>query len=211
MILSLSIFIAGILGIARFKRIQDIYRPFIYLIWIGCVTELANIYFAYRYHNNMAISTIYGLLESLLLLWFFTKLGVFNKQRRLVYIFAALFVISWAIDNFLGGSFGATYSFYFDTMYALFIVLLSIRAINDLLFTEKDLLKNPTFLICLGLVIYFTYQIIQRMFGLYGLKDSIEFRRSVQRILIAINCFTNLIFALAVLWMQKKRAFTFKF
>jgi hypothetical protein len=210
-ILSLSIFIAGIIGIFRFSQIESMYRPFIYLIWIGCVSEVLSIYFAYRYHNNLAIQTIYALLESLLLLWFFTKLGVFKNHKKFVYLFGTVFVISWAIDNFWSGAFGSRYSFYFDTIYALFIVLLSIRAVNNLLFTEKELLKNPTFLICIGLIIFFTYQIIQRMFGLYGLKDSMEFRRSVQGLLMVINCLTNLVYALAVLWMRKRRPFTFEF
>jgi len=60
------------------------------------------------------------------------------------------------------------------------------------LFVEKDLLRNATFLICVGLIIFFTYQIIQRMFELFGLRDSIDFRRNVSRILSIINCFTNL-------------------
>ena len=211
MILSLSIFIAGIIGVLRFAQIPEIYRPFIYLIWIGCITEVLSIYFAYRYHNNLAIQTIYTLLESLLLLWFFARLGIFKKHKKFVYLLGSVFVISWAIDNFWSGAFGSRYSFYFDMIYALFIVLLSIRAINNLLFTEKELLKNPTFLICMGLMIFFTYQIIQRMFGLYGLKDTMQFRSSVQRILNLINCFTNLIFALAVLWMRKRKPFTMQF
>lgn len=210
-ILSFSIFIAGIIGIFRFAQIQDIYRPFIYLIWIGCVTELLSIYFAYRYHNNLIIQTVYTLVESLLLLWFFNKLGVFKGKKRFMYTLVVLFVTIWVVENFGGNNFGSRLSFYFDIFYALFIVLLSIRAVNELLFTEKDLLKNPTFLICIGLIIFFTYQVIQRMFGLYGLKDSFDFRIGVQRIMSVINCLSNLIFAMAVLWMRKKKAFTMQF
>jgi hypothetical protein len=210
-ILAFSIFIAGIIAILRFTQIQDTYRPFIYLIWVGCVTELLSVYFAYRYHNNLAIQTIYTLLESLLLLWFFYKLGIFKKQKKFIYLLIVVFVISWFIDNFWSGAFGSRYSFYFDMIYALFIVLLSIRAINNLLFIEKELLKNPTFLICMGLIIFFTYQIIQRMFGLYGLKESYEFRSNIQHILQVINCLTNLVYALAIIWMKKRRPFTFEF
>lgn len=210
-ILAFSIFIAGIIAVLRFNQIQDIYRPFVYLIWVGCVTELLSVYFAYRYHNNLAIQTVYTLLESLLLLWFFYKLGIFKNQKRFVYLLIVVFVISWFIDNFWSGAFGSRYSFYFDMIYALFIVLLSIRAINNLLFIEKELLKNPTFLICMGLIIFFTYQIIQRMFGLYGLKESYEFRSNIQHILQVINCLTNLVYALAIIWMKKRRPFTFQF
>jgi hypothetical protein len=211
MILSLSVFIAGIIAIFRFAQIGDIYRPFVYLIWIACITEVLNIYFAYRYHNNVVIMTIYGFCESLLLLWFFSRLGIFKRQKKLLYFLIAFFLIIWFSENFLGKHFGSRISFYFDIVYAFLVVLFSIRAINDLLFTEKELLKNPVFLICIGLIIFFTYQIVQRMFGLFGLRDSIDFRRSVQRILSVINCLSNLIYALAVLWMRKRKPFTFQF
>jgi hypothetical protein len=126
-------------------------------------------------------------------------------------VLAAVFIIIWLAETFLSIYLNSKLASYFDIIYALSVVLLSIRAINDLLFTEKELLKNPTFLICVGLIIFFTYQIIQRMFSLYGLKDSIDFRRSVQRILTIINCFTNLIYAVAVIWMRKRQPFTFRF
>lgn len=210
-ILSLSIFIAGIIGVVRFSQIQDIYRPFIYLIWIGCVAEVANVYLAYARHNNLVVGAIYGLCESLFLLWFFSKLGIFKNRKKVLYLVIAAFVGIWFADNFLNLHAKANYTFYFDIVYAFSIVLLSIRAINELLFTEKELLKNPTFLICIGLIIFFTYQIIQRMFGLYGLKDSLDFRRSIQRILSIINCFTNLIFAFAIIQMRKRRPFTLRF
>jgi hypothetical protein len=211
LVLSCSIFIAGIIGVIRFSQITDVYRPFIYLIWIGCITELLTTYFAYVYHNNLAITTIYSLCESLFLLWFFNRLGIFKNQNKLLYSLAILFIGIWLADTFLSSHLNARMTFYFDIVYALSVVLLSIRAINNLLFTEKELLKNPTFLICIGLIIFFTYQIMQRLFGLYGLKESAEFRRSVQRIMIVINCLSNLIYALAVLWMRKRRAFTFQF
>jgi len=210
-LLSFSIFIAGVASVARFTQIHKVYRPFIYLIWIGCVAEIMNMYFAYMYHNNLVVGAVYRLFECLFLLWFFTKLGIFKNQRKFFYLLLVVFILIWLADNFLSSHFNSTLTFYFDIVYALVIVLLSISAINDLLFTERTLLKNPTFLICVGLIIFFTYQIIQRMFGLYGLREGVEFRRGVQRIMIVINFLTNLIYAYAVLWMRKKRPFTFEF
>lgn len=211
MILSFSIFIAGIISIFKFAQIRDTYRPFIYLIWMGCITEVLSTYFAYVYHNNLVIGAIYRLSESLFLLWFFSKLGIFKNQKKVLYLLVAVFIIIWLADNFFSSRFSSRLTFYFDIVYALSVVLLSIRAINNLLFTEKELLKNPTFLICIGLIIYFTYQIIQRMFGLYGLRDSVDFRRGIQTILILINCLSNLIYAFAVYWMRKRQPFTFQF
>jgi hypothetical protein len=211
LVLAYSIFIAGIIGIVRFSQIREVYRPFVYLIWVGCLTELLSTYFAYVYHNNLGISAIYHICESLFLLWFFSKLGLFKKQRRALYVLVSAFVIIWLADTFLSGHFNKNMPFYFDIFYSFTIVLLSIRAINDLLFTERTLLRNPTFLICMGLLIYFTYVIVQRMFWLYGLKESNDFRLSVQRIMAIVNCFANLVYALAVLYMHKRQPFTLSF
>jgi len=210
LILSSSILIPAIIAIFRYNQISSVYRPFIYLIWIGCLAEILGAYFAYVYQNNAAVGAIYRLCESLFLLWFFSKLGIFNNHKSLLYFLTLVFIIIWFAEVFFSKSF-SNFTFYFDMAYALTIVLLSIRSVNDLLFVEKDLLRNPTFLICVGLIIFFTYQIIQRMFGLYGLKDSLDFRRNVQRILSIINCLTNLIYALAVLWMRKRQPFKFQF
>ena len=210
LLLSASILIPSIIGVFRYNQISFVYRPFIYLLWIGCLAEFLEFYFAYVYHNNVAVGIIYRLCESLILLWFFNKLGIFNNYKIILYFLTTAFITIWLVDVFFSSSI-SNFTFYFDIAYALVIVLLSIGVINNLLFDEKDLLRNATFLICVGLIIFFTYQIIQRMFGLFGLRDSIDFRRNVQRILSIINCFTNLIYALAVVWMRKRQPFKFQF
>lgn len=211
LILGSSIYVVGIIGALKFHRIHDIYRPFIYLIWIGCAAEILSIYFAYVYRNNMGVSAVYRFCESLFLLWFFYKLGVFKNHNKLLYFLTGIFIVIWIVENFFSSHFNVRVTYCFDVVYSLAVVLLSIAAINDLLFTEKDLLKNPTFLICTGLIIYFTYKIMDRMFGLYGLKNSEDFKRRVGNIVLLINCFTNLIYALAVAWMRKRKPFTFRF
>lgn len=210
-IFSLSILIAGTIAIFRFAQIRDIYRPFIYLIWIGCINEMLSTYLILNKHYTIINSTIYTILEALLLLWFFKKLAIFKGRKYLFYFLIFLFTGIWVIESFFSESFGSNYTYWFNIVYSFFVVLLSITAINQLLFTEKELLKNPTFLICTAMVLFFTYQIIQSMFSLYGLKKSLIFRQNVQSILMIINLLSNLIYALAVLWMRKRQAFTLQF
>lgn len=210
-ILSLSIFFAGIIGIFKFHQIRSTYRPFIYLIWIGCFNESLGIYLALHRHYTIINGVIYALCESLLLLWFFKNLGVFKRNKYLLYSLFFLFVVVWIAENFFNSHFGARFNLYFDIFYSFCVVLLSLRVLNDLLFVERELLKNPTFLICVGLIIFFTYEIIERLFWLYGLENSDNFVRSVQSILMIINLLTNLIYALAVLWMRKRQTFTLQF
>lgn len=211
-VLAFSIFISGIIAIIRFKQIPEKYRPFIYLIWIGCINEVIGLYLALKYHNNLICSMIYTLVESLFFLWFFKRLGLFEgRYRKWLYFLAVLFVFIWIANSFFTDSFKSQIVYYFDIIYAFCLVILSIRVINNLLFTERDLVKNPAFLISIGLIIFFTYQIIQRMFGLAGLKNSYTFQMNVQQLLYIINFLVNLIFALAVSWMRKKQPFVLRF
>jgi len=209
--LAFSIFIPGLIAVFKFEHIPDRYRPFVYLIWVGCVAEVVNMYCAYHFGNNIIPSSIYALCESLFLLWYFKQLGIFQKQKRWLYFLILLFVVIWFSNSFLTGTFGGQFTLYFDAVYAFCVVILSIRVVNDLLFREKELLKNPSFLICIGLIIFFTFQIIERLFLVSGFKNSGTFIMNVQSIIILINFLTNLIYALAVLWMRKKQAFTLQF
>ena len=211
-IFSLSILIAGIIALFRFAQIRDIYRPFIYLVWITCINEMLSVYLVVLKHQyNIINYTIYSLCEALLLLWFFKGLGSFKNKKGLFYFLIVLFVSVWVVESFIANRFGSKFTYYFDIIYAFCFVILSIRTVNDLLFTEKELLKNPTFLICVGIILFFTYQVIEKMFSLYGLKESKMFRQNIQSILMIVNLLSNLIYALAVLWMRKRQAFTLEF
>ena len=192
MAMALTIFIPGVLGILKFNYIRRVYRPFIYLIWIGCANEIISIYCAFRFHNNIANNIVYTFTESIFLLWFFKELEIFRGRKHFL--------------NFL-----TQYACYFDAIYAFCIVMFSVDVINRILLTETHILKNPTFLICVSLIIFFSFQIVERMFWVYGLKYSVEFRRGVQHITIVVNLLSNFIYGLSVLWMQKKRVFTLQF
>jgi hypothetical protein len=208
-LLSYSIFVAGIIGAFRFNQIREIYKPFIYLIWIGCLNEAISTYLMFSGYYTIFNGTIYEICESIFLLWFFKKLRVLKTKA--FYLLLSAFVVLWLTEVFFKTHLKTSFTYYFNAVYYFCIVLLSIRAINNLLFTEKELLKNSTFLICSGMIIFFTYSIISRMFWLFDQNFSNAFFRNVQDIFFLINFLTNLIYALAVLWMRKRQAFTLQF
>jgi len=210
-ILSFSILIAGFISVIRFSKIGSLYYPFIYLIWIGCVNETISYFLVIYRSNNVVNGIIYDLCESLLLLWFFKNLGVFNRKKAIFYFFAGFFIVLWIAESFFKNHFGSAFNSYFSIGYSFSIVLLSITAINKLLFQEREIIKNPAFLICIGIVFFFTYKVVIEMFWLYGLGKSENFQSRVYIILLYINFLCNLIYALAILWMRKKQAFTLQF
>lgn len=210
-LMSYSILFPGILAVIKFNGIRDIYRPFVYLTWIGCTNEVISNYCALRFHNNIPNNIVYNFTESFFLLWFFKGLNIFEGRKHFFYFLILLFIVVWFSEAFFANPFGTHYTSYFDAVYAFCIVMFSVDVINRLLLTETDVLKNPVFLICVTLIIFFSFQIVERMFWVYGLKNSVEFRRSVQSIMIVVNFFSNFIYGLSVLWMQKRRAFTLQF
>ena len=192
-------------------RLFSLLLPFIYLLWIGCINETTSYFLIINHNNSIINGIIYGLCESLFLVWFFKNQGVFNKRKLLFYSFLGLFILIWVVESFLSKSFGSKFNSYFAVCYSLSVVLLSIHSINSLLFKEREILKNPAFLISLGFVVFFTYKVVVEIFWLYGFKESRSFRLNVYAILIYINLICNLIYALAILWMRKKQAFTLQF
>jgi hypothetical protein len=207
---SYSIFIAIALSVIRSRMITSMYYPFILLIWIAGLNEILNHWLMIHKYYNAINSNIYTLLEAMLLLEFFRQTKMLGRFR--VYPFLMLlFAVTWIIDNFWIGTFGIYFNSYFNIIAALPIVFISINIINEILTRERDILKNPLFILCTGFIIYFTYRIMVELFYINGKNISKEFTNKVYDIHTWINLFCNLIYAVGILWMQRRKAFTLRF
>lgn len=207
-IFTFSIAIAAIIGWIRFKVINPAYYPFLYCIWIGLLNEIIGYVFARSGLSNAINNNIYVLAEAILFTWQFKNWGLFRRVKKLFIVLLGSYVIFWFIESILLGRIIYTTS-YFRVFYSFIIVLMSINIINEQLVSEKrNFLKSPIFLICLGFVIYYTYKVLVGVFWLYGLGGSRQFRINLIWILIYINLLTNLIYALAVLWMPRRHRFS---
>ena len=208
LILNYSILLVGIIGIIRFPEIGKSYYPFIFLVWIGCLNEMISHWLLTHGHYNIININIYMLLEALLLLQFLKNISVQKGFKIVYHILFLLFCLSWVFESFILNSFGAAFNSYFTVIYSFLIVILSINTINNILIREKHVLRNSKFLILIGIIIFFTYRIITEIFTFYGIESSANFLTKVYAIMVWINMLTNLIYALAILWMQKKQVFT---
>ena len=202
---SFSLFIAGIIGIIKFRKMDKTYYPFLFLIEIGCINELLSYILIQNHYHNLLNNNIYALFESILILWFFKKLNVFKNSRVIFLSILSLFIISWVLQMFQLKTLDDLY-LYFRILYSIIIVFLSIYTINSILISEsRSIVKNPAFIICTGFVIYFTYYAILNSFWLYGLTESIEFQKFISKIHAYINLFCNLIYAIAIIWIPRHR------
>jgi len=204
-----SIGIAAILGAVRFKKINPAYYPFIYLVWIAFATEMASYFLIYAGYYNAIPYNIYVLLEALLVTWQFRRWGLFKNLDGLFYCLLGLFVILWSIDCFFIKGIRHTITYY-RIVHSFIIVLMSISLVSQLLTRERQsLFRNASFLICLGFIIFFTFKIFVGIFTIWGANDK-NFRMNIGYIPVYLNVFTNLIFAIAVLWIPNRLRFTMR-
>lgn len=206
-ILSYLIGLGAIIGLVRIKKIDQVYYPFVLLLWVGLLNEIINTIVINAGYSNAINDNIYGLLESLIITWFFLRAGVFNNNRKLgYYVFWGL-ILLWIIINFLIFNV-KQFSSYFNIIYSLYTVIMSINIINQLMLKErKRLIRNSMFIISIGFISFFTYKALIEIFWVYGLNASKDFRVEVYRIMTYINAIVNLFYAIAVLWMPRKREF----
>jgi hypothetical protein len=211
-----SIFVAGIIAVVRFRKMNKIYWPMVFVIWLASINEMLS-YCLFK--NNISTSinnNFYVLAEALLLLFLFRNFGIFKRLKALFWTICGGLVLLWLWENFIGGKIWYISS-WFRIVSSFVIVLMSITAISKLLvlgseeffiIKGRSLFANAAFLICIGTIIFFTFKLLVEIFWLYGLNGSEIFRIKLYDILTYINLLVNLIYALAVLWAQPKQQYT---
>lgn len=203
-----SIAIPGIIGLIRYRQINQAYYPFLYLIWVGSLNEILSFILIKNGKTNATTLNMYYLIESWLILYQFNAWKFFVGLKKLFFALLAFLSLFWVAETVVFRSMKA-FASYFIIVHSFTIVLLSIFMINFLIAKEKKkMLKNAIFLICLGFIFYFTYAVLVEAFYLYGVSSSVAFQRAVISIMVVINLITNLLFAFAVLWMPKKQKFS---
>lgn len=200
---NLSIFIAGIIGLVRFTRIDPDFYPFLFCLWIGCLNELLSVVLIAIGSQTLVNNNIYVLVESLMITWFFRKKRLFKKGAWYPVLITA-FTVFWTTETLIRGI--TSNSTYFRIFYSFAIVIMSIHMVNEIIFTEKKLGRNAVFLLCVSFIVYFTYKALLQAFVLYGVSRR-SFLLHIYVLLIYVNLGVNLVYALAVLWMPRKMKF----
>ncbi|MDB5252183.1 MAG: hypothetical protein JWP27_1352 [Flaviaesturariibacter sp.] len=201
-----SILLAALFAVFRSRAIGRENHPFLLLVWVALLNEILTDIFIRYYHTNAVNSNIYVLVEALLILWQFHRWRVFKANRPYLLIATGL-VLFWIGENLILSQL-TRFNSYFRVAYSFLTVLLSIQIINQQIVAhQRSLLRNATFLICVGFALFYTYKIMVEIFWIYGLNSSRDFRSKVFFISDFVNIFSNIIFAIAILWMPRKREF----
>jgi hypothetical protein len=210
-IFNFSIFIAAFIGCVRFRRIHPDYYPFLFLIWTGSINEVISTILIFSGYYNIVNFNIYNLIESLLATWLFYRWRLFDGNQKLYHSLLLTFSASWLLDIIFISGF-SHFNSYFRIFYSFALILMSINMINRMLFKERiNFLRNPVFIICSGFIIFYTLTVTTEAFYVYGLKLSLAFQANITYILMSANLFCNLIYALAILWMPRRQAFSLQY
>lgn len=102
-----------------------------------------------------------------------------------------------------------TFSPFFRVFYAFIIVLFGVNQINAMMFNhEGPLFKSPRFLLCLGFIIFFLYQILYEA-SYYIIEDKSVYQLNVAVKIIMcfgyVNFIINLLYAVALLFVSNKK------
>jgi len=195
-----------IIGLVRFKKILKQYRLFIVFLSLGFLNDVLSPVIIKYWYTNAANANVYVLIESILLVFLFYNWDSFGK--KILYFLVGLFVVVWAAENLVYGSIFRLNSF-FRLFYSLAVVILSIDQINlTMMHERKNLFRNARFIICCLFAFYYTFKATYEVFYFVPLRMSNGFYDNLFLILVFVNLFANLGYALAVLWIPTKQKFT---
>jgi hypothetical protein len=201
-LLSLVVLFPCISGLIRWKKVRQMYQPFLILMIIATITEIIN--YSKLFGSN-AIINIYSLVEWLFIIAQFYYWRYYSNTRRWYPYFGILCLVLWIIEIFFIGSIHEI-AVIFRLASAFLVVTLSINEINYIIINEsRELLKNARFLICTGFLIFFIYQLLLEGF-IYitaNEKDKTTANQILQ-LFFYINAFVNVIYGIAV-WFIPKR------
>ena len=189
---------------------DSVYHPFIYFVWLSCISEVVSEFLIRNGHYTYISENIYSLPEFLLLLMFFKNIDCI-KGRTYQSTFIILIML-WLFDSFVLKKFNSGTNDYFNLTASLVIVILAINKVNTLVSTTKgSLIVVPVFIVSISVIIYFTYNILIKSFWNYGLqdkKDNWAFLTAINNILHVIILLTNVLYAIAIGLFPKKEPYS---
>lgn len=171
----------------------------------GLATEIIAAYLAWYKKNNADVYNTYALLEWIFIFWQFRAWGFFRLRREIAWAILALPCLIWVAENLIFGKMD-NFSPYFRIFACFNIVLFSVNKINFMITHDnRKLLGHPDFLICIGFIIYFIYDIVYEWAYQSSINGATDITSTIIFLFGYINALTNIIFAIAFLRIPASR------
>lgn len=202
--MSQSIIIPAIAGIIKIRH-TPVILPLLLCLYCSVMTEVL----LYFNKNPTVINlylNLYVLLEYFLLMWQLKKWGTLTRSR----IFVSLMIfglIIWNFSTFVYLDHGSR-NFVFRLFYSFILVLCSINLLSKLAFERIQLMKDYRFLICIGFIVFYIYNILVEALCISSLDFSDELYKDIFNIKVYLNFAANIFYFIALLCIPKKKKFT---
>jgi hypothetical protein len=199
-----------IVGLVRYRRLGKKYRPFLLMLVFAVLNELVSYIVLKMTHSNSVPNNIYGLLEWILIAWQFHVWGLLRNNKRVFYLLVVSVSLIWVVvDLVLGGI--TDWPPYFAVCDAFVIVLMSVGKINFMItHDDRNLGGNPIFLICIGFIIHFIYEIIREWAYQMSLQGATETTTAIIVGFSYVDVLVNSIFTVALLRIPRPQKFTLR-
>ena len=210
-ICSHSAAIPAIVGLIHFKRFEKVYQPFLIFLLLGWLNEIVSSITIYYRGSNASHSNIYVLAEFLCILMLFRNWGTRKSRFKVYQVISIIVTAVWLADNVVFHSLSTTNVVY-RLCYSLVLVFLSVDQINHVAMMErKNIMKNPKFVICCGLLLFFMFKALMESFFVFELGLSNYFLERFMMIMIVVNVIVKVIYTIAILWMKRKQNFLLRY
>ena len=206
----MSIIFSVIIGIVRWRVIDLAYYPFIYNIIIVLLVEIINGMHTYSV-ATVELLNIYSIIDFCLFAWLFHNWGLFNYKRKWLLIIISTAGAVWVYITFFVTGFSYINN-PFLLLYSAALIFFSVTTFNKIVVQERvNIFTNAKFWICIGIIIFYSFFIVTRATDLSAgllLNISKPFLQRLQKINNYSNVLVNLLFAVAVIWIPRKKNIT---
>ena len=201
-----TILIPAVVGMIRYNHVNKIYRFFIWYIWLGALNEIISLVTSYYFRSNAFNTNVFTLLDALLVIRIFYEWKLFRSAKWIPLWLSGALIIGWIIDNFITGNI-KEFNSWFPVIYSFILTIMSIVMLNKLFFGEKrKLLTNPMFLVCIGMIIGYTYIQFIELFWRYSMNNNLSI--DIYDLYLYVNLLTYIIYTYAILCMNRKLPYT---
>lgn len=108
-----SLSLPFIISIIRYKKLDERFNPFIWVIWVGMTTEIAStLLIKFGYTNNW-LTNIYILIEALLLFELFRRWQLFDNHQWVYRTLLGLSLAGWVLELYVRGSIHLPFSIFY--------------------------------------------------------------------------------------------------
>ena len=209
-ILSMSIVFPLIVGIVRWKLIDPSYYPFIYNLLAVLLVEIT-IRLLNGSSSVVKSVNVFSLVDFCLFAWLFHNWGLFNGNKKIFLLILSLAGTVWAYTSFFVTGFQHMNN-PFLLIYSAALIFLSVTTFNKIVVQQRiNIFTNARFWICIGIIIFYSFFILTRATDLSTgvLKHvSRSFKDNLQLINTYSNLLVNLLYAVAVIWIPRKKNIT---